>query len=229
MISSVFKLLFMILMLVIVLKSSVHSFPWLSSGRSVSGGLLQIGSMTGQEYQQDTVSSSNLAIILHPSSLQYHHSHNPPLHMQGMQGVGYNFILNYQHHPTGTLQTAFLINVRWSLLGMVQGMHLGIKDLLHLVGTGSTGLTKGYLSLLLMISIDERCFYHQRWFLILFSCFICNLRINFFLWPRNGVITQMYPHVWFCFWKYSSSCEENKFLREWSVKWMYPIEYPSIF
>lgn len=91
MISSVFKLLFMILMLVIVLKSSVHSFPWLSSGRSVSGGPLQIGSMTGQEYQQDTVSSSNLAIILHPSSLQYHHSHNPPLHMQGMQGVGYNF------------------------------------------------------------------------------------------------------------------------------------------
>lgn len=46
--------------------------------------------MSGLGYQ-DTSSSSNSAIILHPSSMQYHHNCRPPLHMQGMRVVSYNF------------------------------------------------------------------------------------------------------------------------------------------
>lgn len=60
-------------------------------GRNVNGGLLEIGNMNRQGYQ-DPGSSRNSAILLHPSSLNnHHHYHLPP--MQGMRGS------NYSYHP----------------------------------------------------------------------------------------------------------------------------------
>ncbi|XP_058100648.1 probable E3 ubiquitin-protein ligase ZFP1 isoform X2 [Magnolia sinica] len=59
--------------------------------RSINGGPLEIGSMSGQGYQ-DTISGRNSGILLHPSSM--HHPHPPPLPVQGMQGSH-----SYGYHP----------------------------------------------------------------------------------------------------------------------------------
>ncbi|RWR96868.1 zinc finger protein [Cinnamomum micranthum f. kanehirae] len=58
-------------------------------GRSVSGGNLEIGSISEQEYR-NTTSSNNSTILLHPSSIHYHNYHCPPL-VQGVQGLNHHF------------------------------------------------------------------------------------------------------------------------------------------
>lgn len=105
-------------------------------------------------------------------------------------------------------------------------MHLGTKDLFHLMGMGSIGLTKEYLSPFLLISMEEWLFYHQRWFLLSYFHVLFEMYL-----PASSELEMMWLHKCthvFCFYKYSS-CEGTKILRIRFVKWMDPIECLSIF
>ncbi|XP_077251373.1 putative E3 ubiquitin-protein ligase ZFP1 [Tasmannia lanceolata] len=84
-------------------------------GRSINGGPLEIGSMSGQGYHD---SNRNSAILLHPPAMHHLHRHPPP--MQVMQGHNYSYhsqmpIPTHMHPTNNNLHHGTLNRSRDSL------------------------------------------------------------------------------------------------------------------